>query len=275
MTNALPVIPAQTPHPAQATGKEVLDSSIFNAETVWRAFATARDHRVIDQPGWLAVDAGRDIGGTRVILRGPVESEAQRTTLTSLIGQASRPVVVEDPFGIIDLHAVGLAPMALSVMGAGPFARGAIPPNFGSAGERPGITVRLAGEGRALLEADRIVVEGFPLASYQPYQPGRMLPAGLLAMPHISVFVADHLGEPAGTCMTVRDAHGVGGIYWVAVLPGHRRAGIGRALMLAAMDELAGLPMVLCATELGAPLYQTLGFSTALEMTYWRTGLPT
>jgi ribosomal protein S18 acetylase RimI-like enzyme len=74
--------------------------------------------------------------------------------------------------------------------------------------------------------------------------------------------------------MTVKDSRGVGGIYWVAVLPGHRREGIGRALMLAAMGDLAGLPMVLCATQLGAPLYRTLGFSTALETTYWRTGLP-
>jgi GNAT superfamily N-acetyltransferase len=263
------------PRPAPATEKGVLDSSIFNAEALWRAFAAARGHRVIDQPGWLAVDAGPNIGGTRVILRGPVEGEAQRASLTSLVGQVSRPVVVEDPFGTIDLHGVGLDPLALSVMGAGPFARGAIPADFLPEGERPGITVRRAGQGGALLEADRIVVEGFPLASYQPYQPGRLLPAGLLAMPHVSVFVADHLGEPAGTCMTVRDRHGVGGIYWVAVLPGHRREGIGRALMLAAMGELAGMPMVLCATELGAPLYRTLGFTTALEMTYWRTGLPT
>jgi len=69
-----------------------------------------------------------------------------------------------------------------------------------------------------------------------------------------SVFVADHLGKQAGTCMTVKDAQGVGGVYWVAVLAEHRRAGIGRALMLAAMRELAGLPMVLCATSQGAPL---------------------
>ena len=261
------------PRPAQATEKGVLVSSIFNAEALWRAFAAARGHRVIDQPRWLAVDAGLDIGGTRVILRDPVEGQAHRASLTGLVGQVSRPVVVEDPFGTVDLHAVGLAPMALSVMGAGPFAPGAIPADFLPEGERPGITVRRAGDSRALLEADRIVVEGFPLASYQPYQPGRMLPAGLLAMPHVSVFVADHRGEPAGTCMTVRDAHGVGGIYWVAVLPGHRRAGIGRALMLAAMGELAGLPMVLCATALGAPLYRTLGFGTALQTTYWRTVL--
>ena len=64
-------------------------------------------------------------------------------------------------------------------------------------------------------------------------------------------------------------------MYWVTVLPEHRRAGIGRALMLAAMRELAGLPMVLCATAQGAPLYRKLGFETALQTTRWRAGNPT
>jgi predicted N-acetyltransferase YhbS len=72
----------------------------------------------------------------------------------------------------------------------------------------------------------------------------------------------------------VTDTHGVGGVYWVAELPEHRSAGIGRALMLAAMRELAGLPMVLCATSQGAPLYRKLGFETAVKSTYWRSGMP-
>jgi GNAT superfamily N-acetyltransferase len=91
----------------------------------------------------------------------------------------------------------------------------------------------VGGEERRLLDADRIVVEGFPLTSYQPYRPGRLLPPGLLQMPHMSVFVADFLGVPSGACLTVTDMHGVGGVYWVAVLPEHRSAGIGRALMRA------------------------------------------
>ena len=75
--------------------------------------------------------------------------------------------------------------------------------------------------------------------------------------------------------MTVKDTNGVGGIYWVTVLPEHRRLGMGRALMLAAIRELEGLPMVLCATSEGAPLYRKLGFETALESTYWQASNPT
>src|SRR5665647_601553 len=188
-----------TPTPAisehfspMSADKGVLESSVRNAEALWRAFAAARGHRIIDEPDWLAVDAGQDIGGTRVILRGPVTSAVPRASLNRLVEGASRPVVVEDPFATIDLRAQGLAPRALSVMGAGPFTRDAIPPDAMPTEERPGITVRrVDGDEGLLLEADRIVVEGFPLTSYQPYRPGRLLPAGLLTMSHISVFVAD------------------------------------------------------------------------------------
>jgi len=247
---------------------DVVGSSVLNAEALWRAFAAARGHAVVDEPGWVAVDAGGDAGGTRVILLRPVSGAAQCESLHRLVLRSSQPVTVEDPFGSVDLSVLGFVPRPLSVMQGGPIAAGSLPEQ-----NPPQVTVRRV-QGREqwrLLEADRIVVDGFPrLSRYQPYRPGRMLPAGLLAMPHVSVFVADFLGTPAGACLTVKDSHGVGGVYWLAVLAERRRAGIGRALMLAAMKGLAGLPMVLSATEQGAPLYRTLGFETAIQSTYWQ-----
>jgi GNAT superfamily N-acetyltransferase len=255
--------------PPRANGRGALEFSAANAEVLWRALAAARGHRVIDEPAWLVVDAGNDIGGTRVILRGPVSGPVQRASLNRLVESARRPVVVEDSFATVDLQALGLVPSSLSVMWSGPQTAAAL-----ATEERPEITVRpVDGDGPRLLDADRTVVEGFPLSSYQPYQPGRLFPVGLLQMPHISVFVADVMGVPAGACMTVKDAHGVGGVYWVTVLPENRRAGIGRALMLSAMRQLAGMPMVLTATGQGAPVYRKLGFATALESTYWRAAL--
>jgi hypothetical protein len=126
----------------------------------------------------------------RVILRGPVAGAVERASLHRLVESASRPVVVEDPFATVDLQAQGLVPGSLSVMWAGPLTADAIP-----ALDRPGVTVcRVGGEERRLLDADRIVVEGFPLTSYQPYRPGRLLPPGLLRMPHMS------RGDPAPAC---------------------------------------------------------------------------
>lgn len=251
----------------RATGTGALQSSVSNAEALWHAFAAARGHHVVDEPVWLVVDAGSDVGGTRVILRRAVVGGADLTSLSRLVESASRPICVEDPFAAIDLRAQGLAPGSLSVMEAGPLTADAIP-----AVDRVDIVVRRVQERRQLLDVDRIVVDGFPLATYQPYRPGRMLSAELLKMPHVSVFAAELLGEPAGACMTVKDARGVGGVYWVTVLPAHRSAGIGRALMLAAMRDLVGMLMILSATPQGEPLYRKLGFETSLVSTYWQGG---
>ena len=251
----------------RAAGRGVLESSLCNAEALWHALAAARGHCAVDEPAWLAVDAGSDVGGARVILRRSVVDGADRTSLDRLVDSSSRPICVEDPFASIDLRAQGLAPGSLSVMRAGPLTADAIPTV-----DRPDILVRRVRGRRQLLEVDRIVVDGFPLATYQPYEPGRMLPIGLLKMPHVSVFVAELLGEPAGACLTVTDEHGVGGVYWVTVLPAHRSAGIGRALMLAAMRDLVGMPMILSATAQGEPLYRGLGFETSLVSTYWQGG---
>ena len=42
----------------------VLESSVHNAEALWLAFAAARSHQIIDEPHWLAVDAGKAIAAT-------------------------------------------------------------------------------------------------------------------------------------------------------------------------------------------------------------------
>ena len=179
---------------------------------------------------------------------------AERAAPNRLVESAPRPVVVEDSFATVDLQALGLVPSSLSVMWSGPLTSDAIPTE-----ERPDINVRsVDGDGPRLLEADRLVVEGFPLTSYQPYQPGCLLPVGLLQMPHLSVFVADVLGVPAGACMTVKDTHGRGGVYWVTGLTEHRRAGLGRALMRAALRPPAGRPRVLSLTVPGRPVFGTL-----------------
>jgi hypothetical protein len=158
---------------------------------------------------------------------------------------------LEDPFDTVDLTPQGLIRRSLPVM-----VTEAVTPRSLSAAERPGNAVYRVRTAERLAEAERIMVNGFPLPVYQSSPPGRMLPTGLLEMPKVSIFIAKANGTPAGTCMTVRDEHGWGGVYWVTVLPEHRRAGVGGTLMRSALSELAGLPVVLCATTAGAPLYR-------------------
>jgi GNAT superfamily N-acetyltransferase len=75
-------------------------------------------------------------------------------------------------------------------------------------------------------------------------------------------FVADLDGAPAGTVTTCV----FGAVGWVGMMlvdPGQRRRGVGRALMLRALEflESKGVRSVrLDATPMGEPLYRSLGF---------------
>ena len=59
-------------------------------------------------------------------------------------------------------------------------------------------------------------------------------------------------------------------MYWLAALPEHRSAGLGRAVMCAALTASPGRPVVLVATAAGAPLYSSLGFAVVSEAAWYR-----
>ena len=50
-------------------------------------------------------------------------------------------------------------------------------------------------------------------------------------------------------------------MYWLAALPEHRSAGLGRAVMCAALAACPGRPAVLVATAAAESLYSSLGFA--------------
>lgn len=86
----------------------------------------------------------------------------------------------------------------------------------------------------------------------------------LLELQPDGCFVAELDGAPIGTVTTCR----FGAVGWVAMMlvdEAHRGRGIGRALMVRAIDDLErhGVQSIrLDATPLGRPLYESLGFAT-------------
>jgi GNAT superfamily N-acetyltransferase len=75
-------------------------------------------------------------------------------------------------------------------------------------------------------------------------------------------------GRPVGTCSLFLGA-GVGGIYDVSTLPGHRRAGIGAAITRRAMRDArdGGYRMaILHASQQGLGMYRSLGFETICDI---------
>ena len=235
---------------------------VRNPLALWEGLAAARGHTVLRRRSFLAVDAGDGPGGLRVIVRTGEPAAGDVDELDSLLAARRGPVVVEDPFGSLDLSDRILLARELPVMARQPA------PVAG--GDPAGVDVTRVTDRDMLAAAERIMVDGFPMDVFQPYRPHTMLPPALLERDGFDVFLARRGGTPAGACMTVDDPRGGGGVYWVATLPEHRSRGVARALMHAALHRLDNGPVSLVATAAGEPLYDSLGFETVAHTTWWR-----
>ncbi|MDQ7805105.1 GNAT family N-acetyltransferase [Amycolatopsis sp. A133] len=230
---------------------ERLRQASDNAIALWTTLARARGDDVFHHPAFTAIDGRR----FRIMLRTDAPDAAAVADLTELARARrgdGRAVVVEDPFRVLDLGALGMTAGQLPVMVREP---GPAPAPDGV--ERVETPAELAG-------AEDVVVHGFPLEEYQPYRPGTVFPPGLLDQA-----TAFFRKGTAGACLAM--AHGgVGGVYWVTTMPEHRSRGIGRELMHAVLRHFDDLPVTLTASRSGRPLYDKLGFATLGDANWWR-----
>lgn len=198
----------------------------------------------------------------RVILQRPLRAGVAGPVTAMLAGQREYGrMVVEDSFGGPLLPAadgVTVDRMPVMVRPAGQ----ALP---AASGIR---TARVTSPG-LLGEADRVIVDGFPRRSLQPYRPGRSLPALALRVPGWRVWLAWDGGTPAAACCSYDDGTSLG-IYWLATLPRSRSRGLGRAVLTAALAAAPARPAVLTATAAGQPLYTSLGFRAVSTAAWYR-----
>jgi GNAT superfamily N-acetyltransferase len=230
-----------------------------NAAGWWTELARSRGHALIRQRGYLWVPGSLRSGLRIMVLRPDLDSDelARITELASLWPESSR-VTVEDPFGILDLTALGLRPRRLPVMLREP----------GPVTDPTRITASLVTSRAEVALVERAVIDGFPLKQFLPHREGEALPYSLAQRPGVSFYLARHDGTPAGACMTFDDGV-AGGVYWVGTVPEHRSQGVGRAVMTAALNGLGNVPATLTATAAGKPLYESMGFRTVAEATWW------
>lgn len=228
-----------------------------NTAALWTELAAARGQVVVRKDTYLWVP-GSARGGLQIIM---LSGEPEAAEVRELVGlwPEDSPITVEDPYHALDLDGTGLTPARKPVMLREPG------PLTGAAR----LPARRVSGPVETLQAERVMVEGFPLRSYLPYREGEAFPAGLAQRPGVACHLALRDGRPAGGCLTV-SAEGVGGIYWVATLPEHRSHGVGRALLTSALTHLADVPATLVATPAGQPLYESMGFRVAAESTWWR-----
>ncbi|GAB7038307.1 MULTISPECIES: GNAT family N-acetyltransferase [Catenuloplanes] len=122
-----------------------------------------------------------------------------------------------------------------------------------------GVRVARVSDENDLADAERLIVDGFPMAVYQPLVRGRALPPRVLGVPGWSVWLAYRDGVPAAAGYTYDDGTSVG-LYWLATPAEHRGHGLGRALLSTAVAAHPDRPVTLVATDAGLPLYESAGF---------------
>ncbi|MEU8181241.1 GNAT family N-acetyltransferase [Micromonospora sp. NPDC049044] len=91
---------------------------------------------------------------------------------------------------------------------------------------------------------------------------GALVGGGVLDADQVSGYLAEESGRPVGTGLGLRTA-GVLGVFNIAVVPSARGRGLGRAITEAVLRDgvAAGTEAAyLQSSEMGRPLYETMGF---------------
>ncbi len=237
-----------------------------NTLAMWSDLAPWAQVRPGSTPGWSVVTIPAQ-PASRVIAHWPPPADA--APIAALLAGHRGPgrFVVEDSDGSLALPSgdhITVDRFPVMVRPAGP----ALLP-----APAAGVQVELVTDPATLAQAERVIVDGFPQRSLQPYRPGRSVPALALAVPRLRVWLARDGGEPAGACCSYDDGTALG-IYWLATLPQHRSRGIGRAVMAVALAAAPGRPAVLVATPAGQPLYTSLSFRIVATAAWYRAHGP-
>jgi GNAT superfamily N-acetyltransferase len=246
---------------APAEGRAITDPGLYasNTAVMWASMAPW-SRPAAGTPAGLSIIHLPARSATRVILRRAFTADPG--DLGPLLQRRER-VVVEDSFGELSLQADGGVTITrMPVMVKAPGSVTAPAP-------RSGIPIVEATTRDTLTHAERVIVDGFPQPALQPYRPGRSIPPLVLTVPGWRTWLAYDGGEPAAACCTFDDGRALG-IYWLATLPEHRSRGLGRAVMIAALNHSPGLPAVLVATAAGEPLYTSLGFQPVSTAAWYR-----
>ncbi|MFB7376963.1 GNAT family N-acetyltransferase [Kitasatospora purpeofusca] len=227
-----------------------------NSAAFWTATGASRGHEVIRRRGFVAVD-GDERAGLRILIQEPDLDPGEVAEVSELTRRAAGAVTVEDPFSATDLGHLGIRTWQMPIMLRlpGPVAA-------------PALDVTRVQRAEDLRAAEQVVIEGFDLDGFQPYRPGELFPASLVEHPGVDVFIASVDGTVAGAGLSVV-ADGIASHYWIATSSAFRSRGVGRAVMLGALADVAHLPATLTASKLGRPLYESLGYTVAAPSTWW------
>ena len=158
-----------------------------------------------------------------------------------------------------------LTPLGWSLVGHPAFmVRGAFPFDHQPA---PGVELRSVTTADDLMEAERIMIEGYPLNEAAGLPRGTVFPGALLDRDLlIRLGVLD---GAAVACATRFIAEGLVNLCMAATLPQARRRGVWEALVWARLRDAPGLPAVAYTSDFSRPGFQRMGFLPITRFTLW------
>lgn len=118
-----------------------------------------------------------------------------------------------------------------------------------------------------LADAERVLVEGYPMPELQPFAAGRLYTPALLTT-STRIVVAYQDGSLLATA-TAHSGHGTTLVEGVAVMPAARGKGAGAAVTAAATTAFSDQSAVLLASDDGQPVYERLRYFRLERWTVW------
>ena len=226
-----------------------------------RTLTTAARGDFHEAPGW-AMGSGGDTTAllNQVIVRQPQASWAGLAEAIRAAYPADAGVIVLSPFPAPDLAELGLA-----LVGHPPFMLRPL----ATVTTEPATTldVREAHSPAELADAERVLVEGYPMPDMGHLPPGDFYRADVVDA-RTRVFVGYDGDRPVATA-AAHSAAGLTVVENVAVLSSARGMGAGAALTWAATRAFADQPAALIASDAGQPVYERLGYLRIVRWTCW------
>ena len=232
------------------------------AHASWaEALTTAARGDFVQGPGWCAGSGGGASALLNmVIVTCPPRDWAATVEAFSAAYRVGVSAIVISPFPTPDLSAHGLGLVGHPPLMLRPVSTTTAPPTTT-------LDVREATTPQELQDAERVLIEGYPLPDMADLPPGDFYRTDVVAGP-TRVFVGYDDGVPVATS-AAHSAAGVTVVENVAVLASARGKGAGAALTWAATTSWPGQGAVLIASDDGQPVYERLGYLRIVRWTCW------
>ena len=216
-----------------------------------------------DEPSWAAGQSGQRAALTNLaIVKQPLLDLADVMARVDELFEPGVPFLFASPWPTPDLR-----PLGLSLVGHPPLMLW-VPP---AADALPSteLDVRWVSDAAGLADAERVLVEGYPMPELQPLTAGTIYAPALLADGATRIAVAYGDDGAAAATAAAHSANGMTLVEAVAELPSARGRGAGAAVTTAATTAFSGQPAVLLASDDGQPVYHRLGYHRIERWTVW------